>query len=392
MRACLALCAGLAPLLGALPARAEPFQVAGGGAFLGYAFGEGGGFEWGIEGFATRHFKDHPSCGDSSARQGFGPLLRLSMVKASRLELTAALHGGGELPGTRSFFAIDGEFGASLFLQKGAEPRVAPHTGVTFESILFNLYFRHEWLTPAFSVGGGARYFPTFGEPGFCEVGRAYRGDCGQALHAGVRAAAGFDARDAGAARWARRAAEECASVPAFLQLAIELTELGAPLELVERAVQAAAEELGHTVAAARLAQAFGGAPLALSPPPFEARRRLPRAQALRRLVAESWRDGCLNEALACAVAAEEARETTVAEEAATSRLLAREEAGHATLAFDVLRWALAELPDRAPRLRRPSQPEPGQADASFLKRSTLVELSRATARTAHARLAELAV
>src|SRR5688572_27228677 len=104
----LAVLAGLSPLLCALPARAEPFQTAGGGAFLGYAFGEGGGFEWGIEGFATRYLEEHGFC-DSEERHGFGPLLRLSAVKVSRLELTLAGHVGGELPGMRSYFAIDGE-------------------------------------------------------------------------------------------------------------------------------------------------------------------------------------------------------------------------------------------------------------------------------------------
>jgi hypothetical protein len=150
------------------PARAEPFQAAGVGAFVGYAFGERGGFEWGLEGFATHHLERHPLCGDHSDRHGVGPLLRLSVVKVSRLELTLAAHGGGDLLNLRTFFAIDGEVGASLFLEKD-HMRVAPHTGVTFESLIFNLYFRQEWLEPSYSVGGGARYMPTFGWPGFCD-------------------------------------------------------------------------------------------------------------------------------------------------------------------------------------------------------------------------------
>ena len=176
----LAALAGLLPLMQATPASAEPFQTAGGGLFLGYAFGERGGIEWGIEGFATRYLEKHSSCNDDSSRHGFGPLLRLASVRTSRLELTLAGHGGGELPKMRSYFAIDGEIGASLFLEKGHEARVAPHTGVTLESIMFNLYFRQEWLEPAASVGGGARFIPTFGLPGICESGRAYRGADGR--------------------------------------------------------------------------------------------------------------------------------------------------------------------------------------------------------------------
>jgi hypothetical protein len=150
------------------PARADPFDTGGGGVFLGYAIGERGGFEWGLEGFATHYFEPHPDCGDVSARHGLGPLLRLSAVKVSRLELTLAAHGGGDLLGMRPFFDIDGEVGASLFLEK-EHTRVAPHTGVTLESIIFNLYFRQEWLEPSYSVGGGARYLPTFGSPGICQ-------------------------------------------------------------------------------------------------------------------------------------------------------------------------------------------------------------------------------
>ena len=129
--------------------RAEPFQAAGGGAFIGYSFGERGGFEWGLEAFATHHLERHADCGDNSDRHGVGPLLRLSAVKVSRLELTLAAHGGGDLLNLRSFFAIDGEVGASLFLEK-EHTRVAPHTGVTIESLIFNLYFRQEWLEPSY--------------------------------------------------------------------------------------------------------------------------------------------------------------------------------------------------------------------------------------------------
>ncbi len=130
--------------------------------------GERGGFEWGVEGFATHYLEAHQDCGDSSARHGVGPLLRLAAVKVSRLEVTLAAHGGGELSRTRAFFDIDGEVGGSLFLEKD-HTRVAPHTGVTLESIIFNVYFRQEWLEPSYSVGGGARWIPTFGIPGFCQ-------------------------------------------------------------------------------------------------------------------------------------------------------------------------------------------------------------------------------
>jgi hypothetical protein len=390
LRTRLALLLGLSPLLCALPARAEPFQVGGGGAFLGYAFGDGGGFEWGIEGFATRHLEHHAECGDDSSRHGFGPLLRLSMVKVSRLELTAAAHAGGELPGMRSYFAIDGELGASLFLEKNQAPRVAPHTGVTFESIIFHAYVRQEWLTPSFSVGGGARYAPTFGLPGFCEVGRPYRSANGRRQPARIEEPGRCERRCSGARLWAVRATGECASVPAFLGLALELSDLGAPLPLIERAVQAAQQELGHTRAAAHLAEQFGGAPVRLAPPACRPRRALPRPAALQRLVTESWFDGCLNEGFAAALAAGEASATATQEEAMISRRVAREEASHAALACDVLGWALSEAPALWRLLQLPAAPPRPKPGSSWLTPSQQLELGHHAAHAAEQRWAEL--
>ena len=100
-------------------------------------------------------------------RHGFGPVLRFSAVKLSRLEITLAAHIAGELTQTRSFAAINGELGASLFVEKDRN-RVAPHSGVMLESLIFNVYFRQEWLEPSYSVGAGARFLPTLGTPGFC--------------------------------------------------------------------------------------------------------------------------------------------------------------------------------------------------------------------------------
>jgi hypothetical protein len=339
--------AGLSPLLCAAPVGAEPFDTGGAGVFLGYAFGEGGGFEWGIEGFATRYLEEHRECESSAKeRHGIGPILRLSAVKLSRLELMLGAHGGGDLPEMRTYGAVDGELGASLFFERNQPFRIAPHTGVTAESLIFNLYFRQAWLVeqesvaPKLSFGGGARFLPTFGTPGFCAEGRPYRGARDEAQTARVQPARGFDVRHPRARVWLKRAAEECASVPAFLQLALELLELQAPIELVARSVQAADEEMGHTREAARMAELFGGAPIRLTPPPFRRRPALSHRQSLERIALESWRDGCVNEGLAAAIAQREAEDSAVSAEVQVSARIAREEAGHADLAREVLRWA----------------------------------------------------
>jgi hypothetical protein len=352
----LALLAGLLPLLHTAAASAEaPFQTAGAGLFFGYEFGERGGFEWGIEGFATRYF-EQDSC-PKDGLYGVGPLLRLTAVKGNRLKLTLAAHGGGELPELEFLAALDAEVGASFHFETRQKPRLALHTGVTLESLIFHFYVQPEWveqkgsLALATSLGGGLRFYPTFRNLGHnCVVyGRPCRSGNGQPQVARVRRQTAFDERSPEARLWAGRVAEESASVPAFLQLASELAQLGAPAALVQRAMQAAREELGHTVAAARLAALFGGAIVAPALPVFRVRPALPRPLALRRLVMESWQDGVLNEGVSAAIADAEAAETRVPEEAQISRLIAREEAGHARLALDVMGWALT----RAPELRR---------------------------------------
>ena len=83
------------------------------------------------------------------------------------MELALAAHIAGETASSRSYFAINGELGAILFLEN-KHTRVAPHSGVMLKSLIFNLYFRQEWLEPSYSIGGGARFLPTLGTPGFC--------------------------------------------------------------------------------------------------------------------------------------------------------------------------------------------------------------------------------
>lgn len=336
---------GLVPWLVSLPARAEPrdfgpFDVVGAGVFVGYAFGEKGGVDWGIEAIATRHFRQFASCGDNGPRSGFGPLLRLSVLNVSRLSFTGAGHIGGEV--SRSFIAGDLELGGT-FAVSGDGSLGSVHSGLTLESIMFNVYARQDWLLHSYAIGGGARFIPTFGLPGFCEVGRAFRDADGDACSRSARAAERFDGSCPDAARWAARTRDECSSVLAFLQLALELLDEAAPLPLVARAVRCAEQELSHTWAATTLAARFGRATVVPRSPTPRFRPRLPRQQQLARLAHEGWVDGCLNEGLAALVAAEEASHSADPEEARISAQIARDEAEHAELALDVVRWVRSQ-------------------------------------------------
>jgi hypothetical protein len=344
---------GLVPWLVSLPARAEPrdfgpFDVVGAGVFVGYTFGEERGVNWGIEGFATRFMKP-----GETEPSGFGPLVRFSMLDDSRFAFTGAGHIGGEL--ACGLLAADVELGGTLVRTRDGSLG-SIHTGVTLESTFFNIYARQEWMLKNDSVGVGARYIPTFGLPKFCERGRAvdgraFRDGVGAGQSRAARAAAQFDERCPDAARWAARTRDECSSVLAFLQLALELLDEAAPLELIARAVRCAEQELSHTWGAAAMASRFGAAPVVPHSPTARFRQRLPRPQQLARLLHESWVDGCLNEGLAALVAADEARVATDSEETRLCAKIAREEAEHAALAFDVVRWVLDQDPSLAPNL-----------------------------------------
>jgi hypothetical protein len=140
------------------------------------------------------------------------------------------------------------------------------------------------------------------------------------------------------AAHWARQAQAEHASVAAFAQLALDLLAFAAPAELVERAHQAAADEVRHAKRAFALAGAYAGS--ALRPGPLRVPPR--HLHDLAALAAATAREGCLGETMATLVAAEA---LTVAREPAVRAALAlvvADEARHAAHAWAIVSWAIA--------------------------------------------------
>lgn len=179
-----------------------------------------------------------------------------------------------------------------------------------------------------------------------------------------ARSAEARAARD----HFASSAQYEQSSVWTFLRLAAELAAVGAPAALVARALDAADDEVRH---AELCAAAAGGVVLAelpryLAQPRFTARS--PRALAI--LADEAWRDGCLNET----AAAEEAR-LAAAEAAgpiaAALATIARDEAGHAALSWDVLAWVAAVAPHVVASLDHtlPRVQAGGAGDAALVRR-----------------------
>ena len=118
----------------------------------------------------------------------------------------------------------------------------------------------------------------------------------------------------------------------------------GAPARLVEGAHRAALEEVRHAQLTFALASAYAETPLA--PGALVELRAAPAttATSLIELAQESLLDGCLNEGTAAAVmahAAQRARDPVVREALA---VIARDEASHTELSWEVVGWCCARI------------------------------------------------
>ncbi len=173
---------------------------------------------------------------------------------------------------------------------------------------------------------------------------RACTADVAEGGGWGATASGAPDAAQHG--RWASEATMEHASVAAFARLSLQLMALGAPWELIDRCHEAARDEVRHAVDAYRLASRHGPA---VRPTPF------PQAAApidlnMEALVRHTLEDGCWGEG----VAAEEARlgagECLDPEIREVLQTVARDEAEHMALAWEVVRWAKSAHPAESTR------------------------------------------
>ncbi|MGZ3662759.1 MAG: hypothetical protein ACXVCK_21865 [Bdellovibrionota bacterium] len=126
-----------------------------------------------------------------------------------------------------------------------------------------------------------------------------------------------------GGGGWSRAAAEEHASISSFADLVSALVETGAPPALLRGAHAAMADEIRHTEMAMARGKALPGARWG----------KWLRCQRLKRLAAESFLDGCLNEGAAA-----------VKLERAGLAAVAADERNHAELGWQVFEWCLSEL------------------------------------------------
>jgi hypothetical protein len=143
----------------------------------------------------------------------------------------------------------------------------------------------------------------------------------------------------------ARAACEEYESVPAFVRLANELRQLGAPQRLQRRARRAVADELKHTTICTALARGAGLSDFCPSVPVVAARQALLGRDGIERLALESWLDGCLGEGLAAVLEADEVGSAINPVVAQARAVIARDERQHAELAWGTLVWCCQKQP-----------------------------------------------
>jgi hypothetical protein len=136
---------------------------------------------------------------------------------------------------------------------------------------------------------------------------------------------------------FAESARLEAASVTAFRVLRSELAAHGAPLRLIRAASRAARDEIRHTQMTTRLARRHGAAPL------LPAVEKLP-IRTLEAIALENAVEGCVRETYGALVAMWQARRARDRGIARAMTRIARDETRHATLSWEVAKWALPHL------------------------------------------------
>ena len=147
-------------------------------------------------------------------------------------------------------------------------------------------------------------------------------------------------ARRLAAEAWTRAALTEHASIATFARFVLELSAFGSPPELIERAIAAQRDELGHAREAFELASRFAGH--GVGPGPLDVNGCL-AAFSLEGSVEAAVLEGCAGETLAALEAEAALAGCHDAGVHAALTRVRREEAEHAELAFRFVAWALAQ-------------------------------------------------
>jgi len=336
----------LAGTLGLSPFMAHSAQAAKTtgtvGVYVGYTFGgEHSGVAWGLEGTVDHFPRGDISCSGTTLSGFGGALLQVGFVDLGQPRIVIAGRGGFYdsefLPG-----AISGEAGVTIRMGERADYGV--HLGGRAQVFLANFMSSTALGLDEITVAAGAG-IPSMMAVSCYDIGRPLRTDTGLAQKPGSQLKESNNLplaskHQQATAIWQHRASVEWASEPAFTQLARQLYVANAPTSFIERAYQAAEDELDHTVISAGMASRFSNETLELGEPDTSHRLPVQGNEAFKRLAIESWLDGCLGEGSAAAVARQEARKVKDPILRGTQAQIAKDEQAHADLGWDILEWA----------------------------------------------------
>ena len=143
---------------------------------------------------------------------------------------------------------------------------------------------------------------------------------------------------------WAQMTALEFAAVTAFEELAADLERLGAPADLVLRAIGAAEDERVHT----RMCAAMAGVPV---PCGAAAEHRPHRVASLLEFARVNAAQGCIRESFAALEALVQSQRARDPRARAVLKRIADDEVRHGQLSWDIDAWAAQRLSNRGMRL-----------------------------------------
>lgn len=137
----------------------------------------------------------------------------------------------------------------------------------------------------------------------------------------------------------------EHASIAAFARTLCQLLAIGAPAQLLEKTTAALHDEIRHAKECFAWAARLGGAPVSPGPLPEAV---APISCNLHELVRELIRGGCIGETLAACAAHARIETTPLSGLRDLYRTITDDEARHAALAFDTVRWLVSHDPSAA--------------------------------------------
>ena len=143
-------------------------------------------------------------------------------------------------------------------------------------------------------------------------------------------------------------ALEEHASVGAFARTICELLALGAPAWLVQQSNAALSDEIRHAAESFAWATALGSINVGPGPLPAAVAPLRSGPDAAAELLRDVFRGGCVGETLAAYRAIERSAASTTPGLRSFYAALGEDETRHAALAFETVRWLVAEHPSLA--------------------------------------------